>query len=151
MRNVPLVVAAALVGTPAVAKAPTIHVSGWARPTVAAQKAGAVYLTLHNAGPGGDRLLSVSTPVAVSASVHSTTTAVGVMRMRGVANVPIAANQRIAMKPGGLHVMLTGLRGPLRAGQKLPLTLRFQRAGLVRTSVPIQMTGISEDHGHHAH
>ncbi len=143
--------AAVLIGTPAVAKAPTIRVSGWARPTVAPQKSAAVYLSLHNGGPGSDRLLAISTPVAGSASVHSTTMAGGVMRMRGVASLPIAASQRITMKPGGLHVMLTGLRAPLRAGQKLPLTLRFERAGLVRTSVPIQMTAASEDHGHHGH
>ncbi len=146
----PLALAAALAAAPAAAK-PAMHVSGWARPTVAAQKSAAVYLSIHNGGPGSDRLLSITTPVAASATIHSTTMAGGVMRMRGVPSVGIAANRRIDMKPGGLHVMLTGLKAPLRAGQTLPLTLRFERAGSVRASVPVQMAAPSEAHGHHGH
>jgi hypothetical protein len=65
--------------------------------------------------------------------------------------MPIGVNQRVAMKRGGLHIMLTGLTAPLRAGQKLPLTLRFERAGLVGASLPITMTAPPENHGHHGH
>ena len=67
------------------------------------------------------------------------------MRPAGPQTIP--AGGTLTMKPGGLHLMLVGLNGPLHAGQRLPLTLRFERAGLVRTSVPIQLQG--SDAGHH--
>lgn len=146
MRILALVAAAAL-AAPAAAKAPELHVSGWARATVAAQTGSAAYLSIHNAGPGADRLLAISSPAAASASVHSTSMAGGVMRMRPAGPQIIPAGGTLAMKSGGVHVMLTGLKAPLKAGQRLPLTLRFQRAGLVRTSVPIQVQG--SDAGHH--
>lgn len=152
MRAPFLVLAVAALALPAAAKTPVLHVDGWARPTMPAQKASAAYLSIHNSGPGADRLLSISTPVAASASVHSTSTAGGVMRMRAVRSLPVAAGRHIRMKPGGLHVMLTGMRAPLRAGQKLPLTLRFERAGLVRATINVQTSGNSTDrHGQHGH
>ena len=142
---------ASALATPAAAQAPVLHVSGWARPTVAAQKNAAAYVSIHNAGLGGDRLLSVASPAAANAAVHSTTMTGGVARMRAVGAVPIAANGRINMKSGGLHIMMTGLKSPLRPGGKLPVTLRFERAGLVRTTLPIQMSAPTEDHGPHRH
>ena len=151
MNKLLLAATAALLTAPAIAQAPTLHVSGWARPSVAAQKSAAAYVSVHNAGPGADRLLSVSTPAAAGASIHATSTAGGRARMRSAGALAIAANGRIDMKPGGLHIMLTGLKAPLRAGQKLPLTLRFERAGPVRTAVPIQMSAPAEKHGHHGH
>lgn len=136
---------------PASAQAPALHIAGWARPTVAAQKSAAAYVSIHNGGRAADRLLSVSTPAAAAASVHATSTRGGIVRMRAAGALPIGAGSRIEMKPGGLHIMLTGLKAPLRAGQKLPLTLRFERAGLVRTALPIQMSALVENHGHHGH
>jgi len=147
MRLLALTAAAAL-AAPAVAKAPALHVSGWARATVAAQSGSAAYLTIHNTGPGADRLLAISTPAATSASIHSTSMAGGVMRMRSAGAQAIPAGGTLQMKPGGVHVMLMGLKAPLKTGQRLPLTLRFQRAGLVRTSVPIQLQGSNAGHHH---
>jgi copper(I)-binding protein len=133
-----VIAAAAALAAPALAKAPALHVLGWARATVPAQSGSAAYLFIHNAGSGADRLLSVTTPAAASASIHSTSMAGGIMRMRPAGPQVIPAGGTLQMKPGGVHVMLMGLKAPLKAGTRLPLTLRFQRAGLVRTSVPIQ-------------
>lgn len=130
-----LLVAAA---APATAKAPQIQVSGWARSTVPAQTGSAAYLTIRNGGSAADRLLGVSTPAARSAAIHSTSMEGGVMRMRAMPALSITGGGTAAMRPGGVHIMLMGLKAPLRAGEPLPLTLRFERAGLVRTSVPIQ-------------
>jgi copper(I)-binding protein len=52
------------------------------------------------------------------------------------------------MKSGGLHIMLMGLKSPLKAGQQLPLTLKFQKAGVVRLSVPISMGAPDGGHRH---
>lgn len=138
MRALPLIVATT-VAVAAQAKAPALHVSGWARATVPAQSGSAAYLSIHNAGSAADRLLSVSTPAAASASMHSTSTAGGVMRMRAAGPQVIPAGGTLQMKSGGVHIMLIGLKAPLKAGTRLPLVLRFQRAGVVRSSVPIQL------------
>ncbi|HVF83970.1 MAG TPA: copper chaperone PCu(A)C [Sphingomicrobium sp.] len=148
MRILSAVAVLAVLATPALAKAPTLHVQGWARATIAGQNGSAAYLTIHNAGPGADRLLAVTTPTAASATLHNSTSVGGVMRMRGAGPQAIAHGQLLRMRSGGLHVMLNGVKAPLRAGARLPLTLRFERAGLVRTSVPIQM---SAPHAGHAH
>lgn len=149
MRFAPLAAAAAFFALPATAQAPTFHVSGWARATIAGQRGSAAYLSIHNAGPGADRLLAVSSPAATRATLHATSTTGGVMRMRAAGAQPIAEDGMIQMKPGGLHIMLTGLRAPLKTGSRLPLTLRFQRAGLVQTSVPIQMSAPDAGHARH--
>jgi periplasmic copper chaperone A len=146
--RIPLMVAAAALAAPAAAKAPALHVSGWARATVPAQSGSAAYLSIHNAGPDADRLLSISTPAAASASIHSTSLAGGVMRMRTAGPQVIPPGGTLQMKPGGVHVMLMGLKAPLKAGQRLPLTLRFQRAGLVEGSIPIQVQGSNAGHHH---
>jgi copper(I)-binding protein len=72
----------------------------------------------------------------------------GVMRMRSAGTVAIAPGQVLQMKSGGLHIMLMGLKSPLKAGQQLPLTLKFQRAGVVRLSVPISMGAPDGGHRH---
>lgn len=99
----------------------------WARATVAGQTGTAAYLTIVNNG-GPDRLLSVST-AAAEASLHSTSMADGVMRMRPVDGIDVPANGTVELKPGGMHVMLMGLKQPLEAGATLPLELRFQKSG----------------------
>lgn len=147
MRYIPLLALPLLAGG-AAAQGPVVDVDGWARPTVPAQTGSAAYLTIRNLRPSADRLLSVSTSAAARASVHSTSTVGGVVRMRSAGPVQVGANQTLQMRPGGLHIMLIGLKQPLRAGQRLPLTLRFQRAGLVRTSVPIRMEASSGGHRH---
>ncbi len=125
-----------------------MHVTGWARATVPGQTGSAAYLSIHNGQRTADRLLAVATPAAAKATIHTTSTAGGVVRMRAAGPLPVGAGQMVEMKPGGMHVMLTGLKAPLRVGQQLPLTLRFQRGGLVRTSVPISLEGGGGGHRH---
>jgi copper(I)-binding protein len=73
--------------------------------------------------------------------------------MRAAGAVPVAAGGMITMKPGGLHIMLTGLKAPLRPGTKLPIILRFEKAGLVRASLPVLPPGAQGPGtgGHHGH
>lgn len=144
--------AAALIAAPAAAKPGAMHVSGWARATIPGQTGSAAYLTIHNGGRSADRLVSVSTPAARSATIHTTSMQSGVMRMRSAGPVAIAPNQQVTMKPGGLHVMLTGLKAPLRPGTRLPLTLRFAQGGRLQVQVTVQPPGYApESHDQHAH
>lgn len=94
-------------------------------------KAGAVYMTLMNHGAGADRLLSITTDAADSAELHETKDVDGVVKMLPVEALEIPVNGAVQMKPGGLHIMLTGLNGPLKMGGTLKLQLTFERAGIV--------------------
>jgi periplasmic copper chaperone A len=144
-----LLIAAAAAFAPAAASAPVIHVGGHAQ---AGLRNSAAYLDIHNGGAVADRLLSVSSPAAASVSVHRTSNAGGVSRMRAAGALALAPGQRLVMKPGGLHVMLTGLKAPLRTGSRLPLSLRFAKAGAVRVSLPVVAPGAAPAGGmHHGH
>jgi copper(I)-binding protein len=103
-----------------------------ARSTVPGQTSGAVYVTLENVGKSTDKLLAVTSPAAKSAEVHSMQMDGNVMRMREVGELELKPAARIAMQPGdGYHIMLLGLKQALNPGEKIPLTLRFDKAGKI--------------------
>lgn len=145
---VPLM-AALSVAAPSAAKAPALHTSGWAGAGVSSS---AAYVTIHNGGRTPDRLVGASSPAASSVSIHDSRNVGGIARMRAAGSLPLAPGAAIAMKPGGLHIMLMGLKAPLRPGAKLPLTLRFEKAGNVQVNLPVLApgsTGPAENrHGH---
>ncbi|WP_076593240.1 copper chaperone PCu(A)C [Herminiimonas arsenitoxidans] len=112
----------------------------YARATVAGQTSGGAYLTLENKGNSADTLISAKSPVAASVEIHTMSmTADHVMRMREVGTLEIKAKEKIAMQPGdGYHIMLIGLKSPLKVGDKLPLTLTFKKAGKIETSIFVE-------------
>lgn len=124
-----LVAGAALSLISAAALAQVQAVAPWLRPTVTGQAAGGGFVELRNTGPSADRLLGGSTPVAERLELHSMAMQGDVMRMRPVDSVPIPAGGSVALAPGGLHLMLTGLKAPLKVGDKVPVVLRFEKAG----------------------
>jgi copper(I)-binding protein len=113
--------------------------NAWARATPGGAQAAAAYVTLQSAS--GDRLTGVATLEAQKAELHSMTMDGGVMRMRQVDGIDLPAGQAVILKPGGYHVMLTGLAKPLQEGQSFPLTLTFAKAGAREVSVPVQKVG----------
>jgi periplasmic copper chaperone A len=100
----------------------------WARPTPPAAKVGGAYLRLDNRG-SADRLVAASTPVAASVELHTHRVENGVATMRAVPAIDLPAASVVEFKPGGLHLMLIGLKAPLTVGQTFALTLRFAQAG----------------------
>lgn len=110
---------------------PDVQISdAWARETVAGQIGTAAYATIANRGSGDDRLLGVSAAPPITASLHETSTEGGVSSMRPLENgVAVPAGAAVVLKPGGAHVMISGLTAPLRDGDSLKLTLRFERSG----------------------
>lgn len=143
-RMLMLAVAALAFIAPAVAQtasAPIVVSDAWARATPNGAKTGAAYVTVANHGAGADRLVSVSTPVADMAQLHTMINDNGVMKMRPVAGIEVKPGAQIALKPGGYHVMLMGLKQPLAEGQSFPLTLTFEKAGAVETTVKIAKAG----------
>jgi len=136
-----LVVAACLVvASPALTQTGQLEVSdAWARATPAKAENGVAYLTIWTPTP--DRLVSVSSPVAKTAELHTMEMAGMVMKMRPLAGLDIPAGQSVTLKPGGEHIMLMGLNGPLREGQSFPLTLTFEKAGAREVTVPVGKAG----------
>ena len=119
---------------------PQIEVSdAWARATAPGQTSGAVYATIVNNG-GGDALVGVSTG-AGSAMLHGNDSADGVARMRMMARLPVPARSRVKLAPGAAHVMLTGLKAPLAAGTKFPVTFQFAEAGPRTVEVAVVAAG----------
>ena len=122
-------------------KAGTITIEHpYARATVQGQPTGGAYLTLVNSG-AGDRLVSVAGDVAKAVEMHEMTMDGDVMKMRQLSGIDLPTGRRVELKPGGLHIMLIGLKGPLQAGQSFPLTLRFDHAGEVTIDVKVEAPG----------
>jgi copper(I)-binding protein len=113
----------------------------WARATVAGQATGGAYLKLENTGATPDRLLGGSTPAAERVELHSMSMEGNVMRMREVPAIDIPAGQTVELKPGQFHLMLVGLKAPLAVDAKIPLTLKFEKAGEVKVEVKVESMG----------
>ena len=76
----------------------------------------------------------------------------GVMRMREIDGIALAPNARVAMRPGsGMHLMLMGLKAPLKEGARFPMTLEFERAGKVEVEVVVQRAAPAQRAASHAH
>ena len=112
--------------------------SAWARATAPAAGVGAVYLRIENGSPQPDRLLRLTTAVAASAGVHRTEIVDDIARMREVAALQVAPGAKIEFAPGGLHIMLMGLRKPLVVGQEFELEMLFEVSGLRRVVVTVR-------------
>ncbi len=115
----------------------------WARATAPSARNGAAYFVLTNRGAEADRLVAASSPVAEKAELHTHQAENGVMRMRPVDSIAVAPGGTATLAPGGLHVMLLGLREPLVKGGTFPLTLVFEKAGT--TTVPVSVQGAGEN------
>ncbi len=130
----------------------------FARATVGKQANGAAYLQLS--AKGDDALLSASAPVASKVEIHSMSMEGDVMKMRALDKLEIKGGEKIAMQPGsGAHIMLMGLKQPLKAGDSFPLTLNFRKAGKLTVNVSVQEIAMPgkggdmqhESHEHHHH
>jgi copper(I)-binding protein len=109
----------------------------WARPSAGAATASAAYFTITDAGTP-DRLVGFSTPTAEKAELHESIDDHGIMKMRGVEGVALEPGKPVSLAPGGYHVMLMGLKQPLKAGDSFPLTLRFEHAAPLTVTVRVQ-------------
>lgn len=113
-----------------------IH-SGWTHASVPAQKSAMVYFTLENPGPK-DRLISASSAAAESVHVHEFAVDEGGNRMQEVDSVEVTAQSRRDFDRDCYHLMLTGLKRPLRIGETIKVALRFERAGTVELPVSVR-------------
>jgi copper(I)-binding protein len=113
--------------------------NAWARATPGKSQIGAAYVTIQSPTP--DRLVAASTPVAKEAQLHTMEMSGMVMKMRPISGVDIPADKPVTLGPGGMHIMLMGLKEPLKAGQSFPLTLNFAKAGTRTVDVAVERVG----------
>lgn len=113
--------------------------NAWARATPAGAQTAAAYVTVE--APSGDQLTGVSTPAAQKADIHEMTMDGNIMKMRQVDGIDLPAGKTVTLKPGGYHIMLTGLAKPLKEGDTFPLTLDFAKAGAKQVNVSVQKIG----------
>jgi copper(I)-binding protein len=97
----------------------------------------AAYLTIRNGGKSADRLLSVECACAAAAMMHRSDNKAGVASMAMLTSIDLPAGGKVAFTPGGLHVMLVGVHGPLKAGGIQMMTLTFEKAGPVKAAFAV--------------
>jgi copper(I)-binding protein len=95
-------------------------------------------MKIENTGKAADRLVGASTPAAERVELHTMAMDGNVMRMREVAAIDLPPGQTVALEPGRLHLMLMGLKSPLKADTKVPLTLKFEKAGEVQVELKVE-------------
>lgn len=142
----------AAAAAPAFATSPALleAVQPWSRPAAAGGN-GAGYLTLVNRGKTADALVGASSPAAQKVELHASSMAGGVMKMSQEQRVPLPAGGQVAFAPGGRHLMLIGLKAPLKTGDKVPATLRFASGQQLKVDFvvsPAQPAGAHQSHDH---
>jgi periplasmic copper chaperone A len=128
---------------------PAVH-DAWARATPPGVTTGAVYLKIVG-GDENDRLIRVRTEAAEAAEVHTEVSAGGVVTMKKLETLPVPAGAVITLAPGHDHLMLMGLKEPLRPGEKIDVTLTFEHAGDVAVEVPVRDARTSSREAPHEH
>ncbi len=112
--------------------------TSWSQALPAVAKNGVAYLIIKNNSTRQDKLISASSPIAERVEIHSHQHIDGVMRMRKVEHVDLAQGTATIFEPGGLHVMLIGLKEPLKKDLIFPLSLIFMNAGELVTNVTVR-------------
>ena len=114
----------------------------WSRATPNGAKIGAGYLTIENKGTTADRLIGSSADVAGKVELHEMAMNDGVMRMRPVeGGLTIDPGKTVKLAPNGYHLMIMDLKSPLKQGEKVPVTLEFEKAGKVTITLNVEGIG----------
>ncbi|QOZ52996.1 copper chaperone PCu(A)C [Bradyrhizobium sp. CCBAU 53338] len=114
----------------------------WSRATPGGAKVAGGFLTIENKGTVPDRLVAVSAEIAGKAEVHEMAMDNGVMKMRPLdKGLVIGPGKTVKLAPGGNHLMLQDLKGSFKEGEKVPVTLEFEKAGKVSISLDVQGVG----------
>ncbi len=132
------------------AEAPAVTITkAWSPATPPGAETGAAYFTISNNGATVDAILGAKSAVATDASVHEMKMAGGMMQMRAAPNLALAPKTTVTFSPHGYHVMLTGLKKPLKEGDHFKLALQLQHAGAIEVDVTVQGLGASQFNASH--
>ena len=115
----------------------------WARATAPGAKVGSGYMVIRNQSAAGDRLLSASSPASAKVELHLHINDNGVMKMREMPGYDVPAKGASELKPGGAHLMFVELKRPLKEGDRVPVKLKFEKAGEVNAEIHVGRLGES--------
>lgn len=110
----------------------------YARAVAPGQPNSAIFLQLENKDSKAHALVKATSTVAGAVELHNHVNEGGVMKMRQVEKIDLPAGKTVALKPGSFHVMLIGLKKPLKAGESVDLTLTFEDGTTLATSAPVK-------------
>ena len=121
----------------------------WSRATPGGAKIAGGFLTIENKGAAPDRLVSGAGDIAGKVEIHEMAMNNGVMTMRPLdKGLVIEPGKTVKLAPGGYHLMLMDLKQPFKQGDKVPVTLEFEKAGKVALSLDVQGVGAQAPAGH---
>jgi len=116
----------------------------WARATTPGAKLAGGYMVIRNQASAPDRLIGLSSPAAARVEMHVHLMENNIARMRHVPGYEVPAKGRFELKPGGAHLMFMRIRQPFNEGDKIPVTLKFERAGEVQVEFHVgRLTALS--------
>ena len=125
-----------------------LSISGaYSRETVAGQTVGAGFLKIKNTG-AADRLISATASIGTEVQLHTMAMEGNVMKMSQVTGIEIPADGSVELTPGGMHLMIMGIKSPLKAGDTVKIKLRFTNSGEVEVNFPIQSILPGAAHSH---
>ena len=120
----------------------------WARAASAMASSGGGYMKIENSGSAADALIGASSPAATTVEVHETVVMGspapdasgdgGMMGMQPIARLEIPAGGSVELKPGSYHIMLIGLKQDLKPGDKIEITLKFERVGEIKVTATVR-------------
>ena len=120
----------------------------WARATAPGAKVAGAYMVIRNQGGVADRLVGASSPAAAKVELHVHINDGGVMKMREVPGYDVPAKGSFELKPGGAHLMFMDIKRQFKEGEKVPVTLRFEKSGEVKTEFHVGRLGDSSPPAH---
>jgi periplasmic copper chaperone A len=114
----------------------------WSRATPGGATIAGGYLTIENKGKAADRLIGGSADISDKVQLHEMSMNAGVMTMRQLdKGLAIEPGKTVKLAPGGYHLMMLDIKSPLKQGDKVPVTLEFEKAGKVKLSLDVQGVG----------
>jgi len=122
----------------------------WARATAPGAPVAGGYMTIRNKG-AADRLTGASSSAAAKVELHVHIKEGEVVKMRQVPSYDIPANGSFELKPGGAHLMFVQLARPFKEGDKIPVKLRFEKAGEVSVEFAVGRLGDTAPPATHKH
>lgn len=145
-------IATALIGVTITTHAKTTASDVWARATVSGQSMGGAFVTLVSTENA--QLIAAKSPAAQEVQLHAMSHENGMMKMVQQPSIPLPAQQKVELKPSGLHLMFIGLKQPLAAGNQVPVTLTIKttkgKTEIIKVIATVKALG-QMDIGHAGH
>ncbi|MGC9286488.1 MAG: copper chaperone PCu(A)C [Hydrogenobaculum sp.] len=133
-----LMLAVGLLSGVALAKPDIVIKDPWVRLMPPTSKVSAAYMKIENKGNSEDMLLWAKSSISKITQLHKTINSNGIMKMVRVKKFTIKPKQTLILKPGGYHIMLIGLKHPLKKGEKVTLWLKFKYSGIKKVVAPVE-------------